>query len=519
MVTRSEWRRVLLFAVAVMLVTLVPYLVGFASQTPTLRYSGFTLGTDDAYSYIAKMRRGVLGVWDFYLFYTAEPHDSVPLVFLGYLLPGQAVGLFTDAQNPNLYTLLVVLYHALRVLSGIALILLIYRLLAHYLEAPGARFLALVLATLGGGLGWLLLLVGQVPPEFYIPEGFTFLSLLILPHLPLARAALLAGMLLLLASGQRRGLAVLAGLAWLVAGLIVPFYLAILYAILGIWGLMLWARDRAFPRDLFVRCLIAGGLTLPLFVYFLWAFTANPAFAQWSAQNSLPAPPPWHYLLAYAPYLLAGGFAVRAAWRQQGESSLLLLAWAFVGLVLVYLPISVQRRLAEGILIPLAILAVWGLNNRPWRGARIALLLATLPATLLLWLGAFTSTANQDPRLYMQADTLAALRWLDENAVEIERGAVVLSRFDLGNKLPAHTGLRPYVGHGPETLNSDEKREQARAFFDGDLSEREARALLRDETQSIDYVYVAAQDNPPAWLSAELTPVYGLDDIRIYALP
>lgn len=517
MVTQSERRRVLLFAAAVVLFTLVPYLVGMAGQTPDLRYSGFVLGADDAYSYIAKMRLGLSGVWEFYVFYTAEPHDAAPLVYWSYLVPGQIARLFTHIDAPNLYTVLVTYYHALRVVFGVLLIAVIYRFIALFITKPGPRMLALVLATLGGGLGWGLIFVNQQPPEFYIPESFTFLSLLIAPHLLLARATLIGGLLALIASERRGRFAWLAGGLWLMTGVIVPFYLPVIYALLGVWGLLLWARDRAFPTGLFWRCVRAGGLTLPLFGYFLWVFSVNPVFAAWGAQNSLPAPPPWHYLLAYGPYLVAGAFAVWGAWNTDSEREPLLLAWVLTGLVLVYLPLSVQRRLAEGVLIPLVILAVRGLTTIPRRRWQtVALLLATLPASVLLMTGATLTTASQPRNLYVEANTVEAFQWLDDNATPVERGAVVLSRFAIGNKLPAYTGLRPYVGHGPETLNSVEKQQRAQNFFDGTLSLDAARALLTDPVQSIDYVYAAPRDVLPGGVDDLLTEVYAQNGITIY---
>jgi hypothetical protein len=132
------------------------------------------------------------------------------------------------------------------------------RFIAAFIRSPNARFTALVLATVGGGLGWIVTFTGTLPPDFYIPEGFGFLIIFGLPHLALARAALLGGLLLLFKSlepqrqesheggsvGARHPvplhsilLPFLAALCWLIVGLAVPFYLDILYCILGAWGL------------------------------------------------------------------------------------------------------------------------------------------------------------------------------------------------------------------------------------------------------------------------------------------
>ncbi|MCZ7540484.1 MAG: hypothetical protein M5U29_11340 [Anaerolineae bacterium] len=202
-VSRVEWRRVILFAAAVMLVTTIPYVVGALAAGAGWTFGGFVFGADDGYSYLAKMRLGARGDWLFTLRYTHEPHGGAPL-FLPYLLLGKLAALFVSPRSPHLPAALIVAFHAARIACGFALILVTYRFIAAFLRGPATRMLALVLIALGGGLGWPLALAGRgdwlgsLPVDFYIPEGYSFLILFGLPHLALARAALLGGLLLLL---------------------------------------------------------------------------------------------------------------------------------------------------------------------------------------------------------------------------------------------------------------------------------------------------------------------------------
>jgi hypothetical protein len=139
--------------------------------------------------------------------------------------------------------------------------------------------------------------------------------------------------------------------------------MAVIYVVLAVWGVLLWVRARAFPTDAFIRALIAGGMTLPLFGYYAWVFTTNETFVIWSSQNILISPPPQDYLLAYGVLIFFGLFAVADAWRRGEEPRLMLLAWALAGLLLVYLPLNVQRRLGEGVIVPLTVLAVLGVER------------------------------------------------------------------------------------------------------------------------------------------------------------
>jgi hypothetical protein len=565
--------------------TTAPYVLAWARQGEDWRFSGFLFGVEDGNSYLGKLRLGGRGIWDFYLFYTPEPHDPVPLVFLPYILPGKIVGSIVPETSPAHTSALIFTFHLMRLLCDALLLLVLDRFIARFVQSEGTRLTALIFATVGGGLGWILPFTGILPAEFYIPEGFGFLVLFGLPHLALARAALLGGLLLIVKSfespsrqgrqvGTRyivsvsetnnghdsvaslqtshnpplsilwrggRGVryALLAGLCWLVVGLAVPFYLTVLYCILGAWGLAVWVRQRTFPTILFVRCLIAGGITLPLFLYYAVAFSTNPAFAVWSAQNQLVSPSPPQYLLAYSllgiPAVLGAVWAWRQARAQIGYA--LLVGWVVIVPVLVYLPINVQRRLSEAVIAPLAILAASGLerwmgqqNSRKWL-ARVWIAAACLSTTFLL-LGSVAAASSPGRPLFRTTAEVAALDWLNRHAPV---DAVVLSSVEMGNVLPAYTHLRPFMGHGPETLEWAHKTALVQAFFANEM-QPEQRALLYDSTclesqptlcaDPIHYLIYGpleralmsadmSADAPPNW-QQEWTLIYDEGGIQIY---
>ncbi|NDJ79263.1 MAG: hypothetical protein GYB65_23680 [Chloroflexi bacterium] len=537
-VSRQEWRRVLLFAAALMLLTTIPYIVGWLSQGGDWEFGGTLFGVDDGNSYLAKMRLGARGDWLFSIRYTSEPHDGA-LLFLPYILLGHLSGLFIGASDPSLTQGLAITFHLARIVFGLLLILASYRFVAVFLRRPPSRMLALVLITLGGGLGWLLSLVGlghlldSLPVDFFVPEGYSFLILFGLPHLALARSGLLIGLLLLFRALRNPGNfrawgrdTMLAGLCWVVMGLCVPFYIAVLYVILGVWGLAAWLRTRRFPWALFWRTANAALVALPVLLYTSVVFLSDDVMRDWSAQNQLASPHPLHYVFGYAALATFAIGALRWAWRKgatdHGLPYLLLASWVVVAPVLVYLPINVQRRLAEGVIVPLSILAVAGLRllfptRHRMRRARTALLVLTLPTAILLWLGGtFNALSPARPIFHPQAE-LDALDALEDIAPQ---DAVVLGVKETGNYLPARTGQIAYVGHGPETIDSNDKTELAEDFFARRLERDEALALLGE----VDYVFFGPLEeehaDTPAWdLTTEypfLVPVYARDGYTIY---
>jgi hypothetical protein len=535
-ISRFEWRAAALFAVLIAVVTTLPYVVGTSSQTADSRFSGAVIGADDFHSYIGKMRLGARGLWDFYLFYTPEPHDAVPLVFLPYIVPGQVVGRFIQPHDPALTPALIGVFHALRIVADAVLIVVLYRFIAVYLRAPGQRMTALILAALGGGIGWLLVLFDSrlLPPDFYIPEGFSFVILLSLPHLALARAALLGGFIAVfgaLETARWLPWSLLAGACWCLVGLSVPFYLAVLYCVLGVWGLALWIRARRLPLRLLMRGGLAAALTLPLFIYYAVAFASNATFAAWSAQNNLVSPSPVQYALAYSLFILLSAPALRWAWRRARTRPLYALpaAWVLIVPLLVYLPINVQRRMAEAVIVPLAVLAAHGLalilrrlplSARP-RAHALVVGVACLSSVFLLLTTTLGATSRILPT-YIPTAALDAFQWLNTHAPE---NAVVLTSFTSGNLLPAYTELRPYVGHGPETIDVREKELISGRFFADTMTASERQALYADAR--IAYILYGPSEAAFATDSAQISPrwvqglrlIYARGGYRIYAVP
>lgn len=532
-------RPALVYALALIALTTLPYLVAWGQSSAEWRFSGFLFGVEDGYSYLAKMRQGAAGDLAFTLPYTTEPHDDTPLVFLAYLLPGWLIGRFVPETSPALTGALTAGFHLLR-LGGAALYLaVLYRFISAFVLMPGLRLLAFVLATAGGGLGWLLALTGGLPPEFYIPEGFSFLILWGLPHLLFARAALLGGLLLLFRAAERDRewhWAVGAALCWALMGMFVPFYLAVLYVLLAGWIGLVTLRARAFPWRLLRAAVVGGGLTLPLFGYYALAFAGNPALGAWSAQNLLPSPPPLDLLLAYLPLLIPALTALPFVWSAAWDKGrlTLLLAWVIIAPVLAYLPLNVQRRLLEGVIVPLAILAAiglagWARRGRAGRWLAGGIVALACISTALLLAGGLGAALRPGLPLFRPAAETAAFDWLNAHSYH---GEVALGAFATGNALPAFTHLRPLAGHGPETIAAEEKRRLIEAFYRGELSAAEAAALLAGPclapeplpcSDPVSYVLfgpleraVADAAAPGPWL-AGLTLIYDAEGYQIYA--
>ncbi len=519
MIRRHEYRFVLVVGILALLLTSIPYLLGAILATDTRIFGGFVYGVEDCYTYLAKMRLGAEGKWLFRVSYTAEP-SSATLYYPFYLLLGKIALLWPGG---DLTTRIVRTYHTARVILGLGLLLTVYRFISTFTDRVLVRRLAWLMVTFGSGLGWLLVALGQpdwlgsMPLDFILPEAFTFLILYALPHIALARTFLLWGILFLLRSWRERSTGgrlsmgsirrisrsdlqqmVLVGGAWLLMGLVMPFYIAVVWAVVGAGWLVLALRKGYIPWRAGV---LAGGAALissPVVLYGAWIFTRDPVYKAWAAQNLVLSPHPFHYLAAYGLLLALALVALRDAWQDR-KPLWFALSWVGIVPVLVYFPFNLQRRLAEGVQIPLSLLAALGLVKlsryrrsgrklRPKLMIGLTLILLSLTNVMLV-AGNCLALRGWPSPIYRDAAEIAAMDWLEER---VGFDDVVLSSYETGNYLPVRAEVRVFLGHGSETVHSAEKREFVARFYDVGTDDTWRRQLLTE--YGVDWVWWGPQE-------------------------
>lgn len=492
--SRKDRRWCWLFAFALMVVTSAPYLMAAHQAGGEWVFSGFLFGVEDGNSYIAKMLTGAAGAWLFRTPYTSA-HQSGAAAFLPYLLLGKLV------QPPAMHAKLVLLFHLFRVAAIPALVFALYRFAATFLPTSQSRRWVVALAAVGGGLGWVLPLLGMttwlgsLPLEFYSPETFGFLAVLGLPHLILARALLLEALLRYLKAREEPAQGLLAGMLLVGVALLQPLTALLAFAVIGAHCLVLAGRasvERSWkPWLQWVRAAVSTAvLPLPLVGYLTFAFMRDPFLRAWTAQNRLPSPHWLHYVLAFGvlvPFLWRG---VQILLRRR-EEDLILVSWAVLLPVLAYAPVTVQRRMPEAIwvaLLTIAAVGIGGFAKERWlHRAGVALL---LPSSLLLYAGSIQTAIHPASPAFLPQDQVESYTWLAENLPE---GSVVLTSYRTGNSLPAYAPLRVVVGHGPESVNLDLLLPEVEAFYTGALDN--PCAWLQE--QDVDYVYDGPNEQEP----------------------
>jgi hypothetical protein len=515
-VSSRERRWALIWAVVIVGLTSLPYLLAWQLAPAGTQYTGLLVNPLDGESYYAKMQEGARGDWLFRLPFTSEPQSGA-FVYTLYLALGHlaaALGLPIP-----------IVYHLARLGAGMLLLLAAYQFIARFFDRVSTRRAAFLLLGFSAGLGWLLAPLGLTTADLWVAEGFTFLSILINPHFPLALALMLLIFIAIIDlpadDGHTGRRLVGAAAASLALAVVHPIAVPITLAILGVHLLLLAWHQQRIPWRQMAGIGSVGVAAAPLMLNALIAFTTNPALAAWSAQNLTPSLPPWSYILGYGlVLLLALGGAVLALRRRQSRD-LFLLAWVGSTAVLLYLPFALQRRFITGLHIPLVLLAAIGLEQIVWpriqarsKGLVTASIIAfTALTSLFVPAVAVGGVARGLPPLVMSQGEAEACAWLHDNTAWTD---TVLTPPETGQFIPAWAGNRVVYGHPFETIDARAKEAEVARFYSGEANETERQALL--ERYGVRYILVHPLQDNPAMTIPGLTAVWSGGDVTLYGV-
>ncbi|MEW5987142.1 MAG: hypothetical protein AB1791_10950 [Chloroflexota bacterium] len=409
----KEWLLVTAVSLAAVLLTLLPYVLGYTLARPGTVFSGLIMNPEDSQSYFAKMLEGYDGGWLYTIPFTAEPHT--PAFVGGFYL---TLGHLARAAHLSLEAA----WQLARLSCGFFLYLTLFGFVKTWLPGRRHYWTAFCLAAFGSGLGWLLFLVGrpywlgEFPVDFKMPEAHPFFTVLTFPHASFSTALILLSMWLMgKALGSRRpptadgrpttandfpatsgrGSWLYASAAGLVNLLLVITYPYLIYLIVLTAGLFWLVRIAQLvggrrPAAVIFHDSFLIGLSLlvpaPLVIYYAFTTQNNPIFRAWATQSVTPSPPWPHYLVAYGLLLLLAllpimrnAYSVIRNRRYSTHDVLrithyglrdttLLWLWLLAATLLLFAPVNAQRRFVQGVQVPLAVLATIGLLDvaLPW---------------------------------------------------------------------------------------------------------------------------------------------------------
>jgi len=424
------------------MLTIAPIVWGYLTAPPTYHFAGMVYAWEDGQTYLAKIRQGMQGEWLYTLAYTADPGPPFAL-YTDYLFLGHvAAWLQLEPDIP---------FHAARLFDGAVLLFTLYGFVARFFAPVSRRRLAFLLAAVGGGIGWLTLLLGHPTPDLLQPEMYPFLSIFANVHFPVAMAALLWLCDLLVTDEPVNRWPIWARLllGTVILATMAPYGLITISAVGALWiAAQYWAKLR-IPRESLVRLVCVVAIAAPFLALYAWALSANLTLAGPDRQDLTPSPPPWDYLAAGGLLLIP---AIAEVWGilRRGLISLLsraddflLIVWTLLTIILIYLPfVTQQRRFSAALFVPVAILAVRGMDAIPFlrrTGARFALLVASSLTNVVLLLVTFVALNGHALSLFFTQNEWSAIVFLRTTGAP---HALVLASPELGLFIPAWTGQR-----------------------------------------------------------------------------
>lgn len=432
-------------------------------------------------------------------------------------------------------------YQVARGLGVILFVALLWMVLKESLPKEKHRWYAIALITTASGLGWLWNIdfrqnidLHTTPVDLWVAESTTFMSI---AHslLFIGSQALLLYILWtfwrILEQRHPRDQRWL-GPALMLLALIHPYDLVTVVGVMAVW--FIWKLARHPQLHTIVRSLVFSGAqwaawVIPVVLYYLLVVLREPAMAGWLKQNvdvtsSLPMVlVGWGLVLPLA--------AVGALKRSIGHPTwrAFLITWFITGALLIYLPgLSFQRRLLNGLQIPLAMLAAYGtliiiqrLRTTPlrWIGAALIVLTLSISSVRNTMIDIFQVLPQGGAHypVRISRDEYQSMLWLRSHAGIDEP---IFSEVWAGNTIPGLAGRTVVVGHGHQTLELQQRLRDWLAFRENVMTPAERTAML--ERLRVHWLFWRPIDELPDGYQPNLDPrwqlAYTTSTVSIYRL-
>lgn len=534
--TRRTGLAVVLIAVLVPLLSSAPSVDAYLKQhSPDRIFLGFRFTSNDHYTYATFVEQAAdEGRLFMENRLTTEPQKGrMLLVFMW--LAGQirhVTGLGTPAT-----------WELLRILTGTALLLAVWRFTGLLFRDTYHRMLAYVFVAFAGGVGWFLyLLTGAPGPSITLPylrDAFnhqwswsTFGSMLM--PLWVASAALFLCCAGLVANDLKNAkvrtvlLLTLPPLIWFIH----PYTGMAAYLAFGLYPVVpvasaLW-RTEPIPWVHFAE-------NLKRIIPALLSFIVVGFYIAWARQDLVYAAAAQHVFVwnpSYSVFLYPFGYGLLLPLSLYGlkwgrslpaPAREIMIAWLTSAVILAVNPFLSGVKFQFLVHLPLALFAAHGaveLRRRTIWAKRMSAGVPAMVLGVLLFLNApltlikeMPSTAT-NPDIYLSSAEIEGMKWLKN----LPAGNVLCTS-KAGNRIAWLGAKKVYVGHWFLTLNHDQKEAEVEAFFNSRGYGEQKRAWLTQK--QIRYVYVGPDERVLGGMDPllGLRSIYEKEGVTIFEVP
>lgn len=434
------------------------------------------------------------------------------------------------------------IFHIARILSGIVFLYLFYLFLTRIFEK--IKYRQLVFWILGLASGWGIFTVkrffteeiafNQYGVDLWVSESNTFLTLAHSALFIISQGLILLIFWWLIERFKRANFkeVVSVSVIILLLGFLHPYDLVIIDSVLGVWLIWEMIREKKWLWRFVFKAMIIGLASLVPVLYFVWLFKSQPAVGGWAIQNITISPNILNYFIGYG--LLAVGVlaALPREIKSQNNYWRFLSLWIIIGWLLLFAPFSFQRRLVNGLHLPMVILGfsglliilgwlkeIWPSLVKKIFGQSVLWVLAIFLLTITTFYNLFfeiTIFNYRSAPQFISKSVYEAMFWLKDN---VAKDQVILAEPINGNIIPALSANPVYIGHGHQTIDWTFKLYDVKNWFfltnQGDIAKK---AWLNQA--GIDYVFFSSRERALGKFQPSekdyLKQVYNQGGVEIY---
>lgn len=453
----KDKRAKVVFLAAVFLIMFVPMMLMKINTPPGYRFTGFSAGGVDYYTQLTKLQWGY-NHWTYPDRYTPEDTKSVPIYFIYMLLGhiGRLLGL--DPVSMLLY-------------SQMAIILTAFFVLCKMLEKESAY--AVIFAV--------LLFPYPFLKFFMWPCAFSMFGI---PHYGID----IIGFYFIF-EGYRKKKTVYGIIGSYLTAVVHPFLLALAYLV-PLADAVLFRRKDVNEMVKYVG--ISALAVMPYMAVLFRDFSSVSWLKEWRRQALADYNPVILLAVYGVPFYIALYYIARN-FKKLDDDEKFHLSWIVCALLLTFaMPLTNRDEYLFMFSLPVGVFASRQMQKtadelKIRKGVMIvfAALLITLnvPVALSNYFKMREPAKAAYNAVYLPAGYVQGFEFMRRDA---KKDCVVMARWDTGNLIPYYANLRPYVGHVSETMNYEQKKEEADGFYDGELNEKQRNELLKK--YSVEYV-------------------------------
>jgi len=535
-INTKEWIFVGRITAIVIVLTTLPFLYGFFNAPENTYYLGVhSLSPGDYsvyFSYIHQFNQGNTFFRDLFT------HESTSYNIVN------TFWIFVGIIGKIFHTTPFWAFQAARVLSIPILLISLYLLISYFFQDKIKRKLAFLFLCFSTGVGAYFIgmfthyqafdpFYYHMPMDLWVAESNIFLSMLHSGHMVLSWALTVLIFLLSLIAieKQRYTMSIFSGFLTLVLLSFHPFQAPIVFGVLFVYIVILSLKYKKILSYGVKHFLILIFFSMPILLYYYLMLNFDLITIQRNVQNSNFTTAGYLLILSYGflfIFALIGIYLFIKNKDYKDDKKMFIIIWLVVQTALIFSPLHYQRRLIEGLQIPIVFLSLSGilyfysiLKNKI-RNRQIQYVLNNKIILLYIFLVLFCASnifvlsrdiaLYSDSTVYISSNKAESMLWMKEN---IDLHSVILASESF---IPAISGRAVYIGHRIETINYYDKERELRLFFAINNNDDEKIVFLRHN--KISHIFYGSNEKSMGKFSPEqkeyLQKIYENEEVQIY---